>query len=155
MDAGASPETLVQPRTYRVPEDHLPVVPGRASGGQKQLQVAEVQNLVGPVGSAAGHLEDPSAAWVQDPKTPVLGGRGQPAAVSTEADGQQQRLGRVALVDGPQQHPDRTPEKGARLGHVPQEHLGGRDRSGVDARSWTWEGGGVRPTRPQTRSGTL
>lgn len=86
---------------------------------------------VSPIGRSRGdrarqgHLEDAPAARVQDPDPPVPAGGRQPAAVGAEADGQQQRLGRVALVDGPQKHPHRTPQDGAGLGHVPEEHLRG------------------------------
>lgn len=99
--------------------------------------------------SSEGHLEDLPAPRVQDPNPPVPGGDHQPAAVGAEADGQQQRLGRVALVDGPQKHPDWTPENSPRLGHVPEEHLRAGDRNGVEA--WVWGGGSgpavLRPRR--------
>lgn len=91
-------------------------------------------------GTSEGHLEDASAPRVQDPDPSVLGGHRQPAAIGAEAGGEQKRLGGVALVDGPQEHPDGTPEEGTRLGHVPEEHLRGRDRnhgSGVEDRPQT------------------
>lgn len=92
--------------------------------------MAQVQNLVGPVGPGAGRLEDLAVPWIQDPEPSVPGGDGQPVAVGAEAGGQQQRLGRVALEDGPQHHPEGTPENRSHLGHVPEEHLRGRDSFG-------------------------
>lgn len=61
------------------------------------------------------HLEDRPGPRVQDPDPSVLGGDHQPAAISVEADGQQQRLRWIAVVDGPQNHPDRTSEHGTHL----------------------------------------
>lgn len=70
------------------------------------------------------HLENLSRPRVQDSNPPVFGRDRQPAAVAVEADGQQQRVGRVAVVDGHQNHPDRVPEHRTYLGHVPEEDLG-------------------------------
>lgn len=44
--------------SYGVPEDNLSVVPRRTASGQKYLQPTDVENLVGPVGLTAGHLQE-------------------------------------------------------------------------------------------------
>lgn len=49
---------LIHALSYRVPEDDLSVVPGRAASGQEHLQPSDVQNLSGPVGLIAGHLQE-------------------------------------------------------------------------------------------------
>lgn len=54
------------------------------------------------------HLENLSSPWVQDSDPSVSGGDGQPAAVAIEADGEEQCLGRVAVLDGHQDHSGRT-----------------------------------------------
>lgn len=77
------------------------------------------------------NLEDLSCPRVQDSNPSVFGRDRQPAAVAVEADRQQQRVGRVAVVDGHQNHPDWVPEHRTHLGHVPEEDLETkRDQSG-------------------------
>ena len=73
--------------------------------------------------NASEHLQDLSCAWVQDSDSSVFGRDGQPAAIAVEADRQQQRVRRVAVVDGHQNHSDRVPEHRACLGHIPEEDL--------------------------------
>lgn len=73
--------------------------------------------------NASEHLQDLSCAWVQDSDSSVFGRDRQPAAISVEADRQQQRVRRVAVVDGHQNHSDRVPEHCACLGHIPEEDL--------------------------------
>lgn len=73
------------------------------------------------------HLEDSSRPWVQDSNPSVLGRDCQPAAVAVEADGRQQRLRRVAVVDRRQNHPNRVPEHYTYLGNIPEEDLGQKE----------------------------
>lgn len=78
------------------------------------------------------HLENRSCPRVQDSNPSVFGRDRQPAAITVEADRQQQCVRRVAVVDGHQDHPDRVPEHRTHLGHIPEEDLGRKDtKSGL------------------------
>lgn len=85
------------------------------------------------------HLEDLSGPRVQNSDSSVFGGDGQPAAVAIEADGEEQGLGRVAVLDGRQDHSGRTSDHRLGPGHVPEEDLDQETNSGMfNIWRWSW-----------------